>query len=44
VSWRQPYRIANAGVTAEHGNPDLSRVDEIGFVDLMPGGGHGFAF
>ena len=23
--------------------PDLSRVDEIGFVDLMPGGGHGFA-
>jgi hypothetical protein len=24
-------------------NPDLSRVDEIGFVDLMPGGGHGFA-
>ena len=27
----------------EVGNPDLSRVDEIGFVDLMPGGGHGFA-
>jgi len=25
----------------EVGNPDLSRVDEIGFVDLMPGGGHG---
>ena len=24
-------------------NPDLSKVDEIGFVDLMPGGGHGFA-
>jgi hypothetical protein len=22
-------------------NPDLSRVDEIGFVDLMPGSGHG---
>ena len=22
-------------------NPDLSRVDEIGYVDLMPGGGHG---
>lgn len=21
-------------------NPDLSRVDEVGFVDLMPGGGH----
>lgn len=21
-------------------NPDLSRVDEIGFADLMPGGGH----
>jgi hypothetical protein len=29
--------------TREVGNPDLSRVDEIGFVDLMPGGGHGFA-
>jgi hypothetical protein len=27
----------------EAGSPDLSRVDEIGFVDLMPGGGHGFA-
>lgn len=27
----------------EVANPDLSRVDEIGFVDLMPGGGHGFA-
>ena len=24
-------------------NPDLSKVDEIGYVDLMPGGGHGFA-
>ena len=22
-------------------NPDLSRVDEIGFADLMPGSGHG---
>lgn len=25
------------------GNPDLSRVDEVGFVDLMPGGGAGQA-
>ena len=24
-------------------NPDLTRVDEIGFVDLMPGGGKGVA-
>jgi hypothetical protein len=24
-------------------HPDLSRVDEIGYVDLMPGGGHGWA-
>ncbi len=24
-------------------NPDLSKIDEIGWVDLMPGGGHGFA-
>ena len=22
--------------------PDLSRVDEIGFADLMPGSGHGW--
>ena len=22
-------------------NPDLSKVDEIGFADLMPGSGHG---
>jgi hypothetical protein len=29
--------------TLEVGEPDLSRVDEIGFVDLMPGGGHGTA-
>ena len=27
--------------TVEVKNPDLSRVDEIGFVDLMPGGGKG---
>ena len=30
-------------VKLEVGNPDLSRVDEIGYVDLMPGGGHGTA-
>jgi hypothetical protein len=35
-----PVRVVT---TREVGNPDLSRVDEIGFVDLMPGGGHGFA-
>ena len=22
-------------------NPDLTKVDEVGFVDLMPGSGHG---
>jgi hypothetical protein len=30
-------------VKLEVDNPDLSRVDEIGYVDLMPGGGHGTA-
>jgi hypothetical protein len=30
-------------VLKEIPTPDLNRVDEIGFVDLMPGGGHGFA-
>jgi len=29
-------------VLKEVNNPDLSRVDELGFVDLMPGGGHGY--
>jgi len=29
--------------TIEVKNPDLGRVDEIGFVDLMPSGGKGFA-
>ena len=29
--------------TVEVKNPDLSRVDEIGYVDLAPGGGHGNA-
>jgi hypothetical protein len=32
-----------AVTTVEVKNPDLSKVDEIGFVDLMPGGGHGNA-
>ncbi len=35
-----PVRVVT---TREVADPDLSRVDEIGFVDLMPGGGHGFA-
>jgi hypothetical protein len=29
--------------TVEVRNPDLSKVDEIGWVDLAPGGGHGAA-
>jgi hypothetical protein len=29
--------------TTEARDPDLSRVDEVGFVDLAPGGGHGRA-
>jgi hypothetical protein len=35
-----PKRVVT---TREVAKPDLSHVDEIGFVDLMPGGGHGFA-
>ena len=27
--------------TVEVKNPDLAKVDEIGFADLSPGGGHG---
>jgi hypothetical protein len=33
----------NLVTKSEVKNPDLSRVDEIGFVDLMPGGGKGVA-
>jgi hypothetical protein len=29
--------------TVEVKNPDLSKVDEVGFTDLMPSGGHGNA-
>jgi hypothetical protein len=29
--------------TVEVKNPDLSKVDEVGLVDLMPAGGHGNA-
>jgi hypothetical protein len=32
-------RAVTTGTTVEH--PDLSKVDQIGFVDLMPGSGHG---
>ncbi|HEX4025035.1 MAG TPA: hypothetical protein VHX52_10085 [Steroidobacteraceae bacterium] len=35
-----PARVVT---TREVKNPDLSKVLEIGFTDLMPGGGHGFA-
>jgi hypothetical protein len=32
-------RVVTVGNWVEH--PDLSRVDEVGFADLMPGSGHG---
>jgi hypothetical protein len=32
-------RAVATGTTVEH--VDLSKVDQIGFVDLMPGSGHG---
>jgi hypothetical protein len=37
------YRVDPRTVTTNTGvpNPDLSRVDEVGFVDLAGGGGHG---
>jgi hypothetical protein len=34
-----PENAVTKGNWVEH--PDLSRVDEVGFVDLMPGSGHG---
>ena len=32
-------RMVTVGVWVDR--PDLSKVDEIGFADLMPGSGHG---
>lgn len=42
VRW---YRLdpAKVVVTSEVKNPDLSRVDELGFSSLAPAGGHGIA-
>jgi hypothetical protein len=41
VRWMKidPARMVTVGVFVDH--PDLSKVDEIGFADLMPGSGHG---
>jgi hypothetical protein len=45
LRWRRldPEKVVTmTGAQAEWVvNPDLSKVDEIGFVDLMPGSGHG---
>ena len=32
-------RVVAVGVWVEH--PNLAKVDEVGFADLMPGSGHG---
>jgi hypothetical protein len=41
VRWMKidPARMVTVGVLVDR--PDLSRVDEVGFADLMPGSGHG---
>lgn len=42
VRWR-PLDISRVVTTGQAwATPDLSRVDEIGFADLMPGSGHGW--
>src|SRR2546421_719106 len=40
MRWHK-FDPATATTSAEVKNPDLSKVGEIGFVDLAPGGGHG---
>ena len=40
MRWHK-FDPATATTSAEVKNPDLTRVDEIGFADLAPGGGHG---
>ena len=42
-----PFDVERVVTTAETNgqwilNPDLTRVDEVGYADLMPGSGHGF--
>ena len=41
VRWLRldPERVVTTGSIVER--PDLSKVDEVGFADLMPGSGHG---
>jgi hypothetical protein len=41
VRWMKidPARMVTVGVWVDR--PDLSKVDEVGFADLMPGSGHG---
>ncbi len=41
VRWMKidPARMVTVGNMIDH--PDLSKVDEVGFADLMPGSGHG---
>jgi hypothetical protein len=41
VRWMKidPARMVTLGVFVNR--PDLSKVDEVGFADLMPGSGHG---
>lgn len=41
VHWMKidPARMVTVGNLVEH--PDLRKVDEVGFADLMPGSGHG---
>jgi hypothetical protein len=34
-----PERLVTTGNIVS--NPDLGKVDEVGFVDLIPGSGHG---
>jgi hypothetical protein len=47
VRWRRldPEKVITAAGTGGDAkgwlNPDLSKVDEVGFVDLMPGSSHG---
>jgi hypothetical protein len=36
----EPQKVVT---TVEVKGPDLTKVDELGFVDLAPGGGHGIA-
>jgi hypothetical protein len=41
MKWLKLYPERGVTTGAFVANPDLSKVDEVGYIDLIPGSGHG---